>query len=62
MDRLMRARVLLAEAEPGERRLRLTPASHIRPRPVRWPWDLRLALGTLCPLAGREGIGKSTLA
>ncbi len=47
---------------PGDRRIRLTPASSIRPRPVRWLWDLRLALGTLCLLAGREGIGKSTLA
>ena len=50
------------EDEPGERRLRLTAASSIKPRPVRWLWEARVALGTLCLLAGREGIGKSSLA
>ena len=50
------------DGEPGERRIRLTPASAIKPRPVRWLWDLRVALGTLCLLAGREGIGKSSIA
>ncbi|MDB5243889.1 MAG: hypothetical protein JWP57_4515, partial [Spirosoma sp.] len=44
------------------RTLQLTPASAIRPRPVVWLWDGRLALGTLSLLAGREGIGKSTVA
>lgn len=44
------------------RRLLLTPASAIKPRPVVWLWDGRLALGTLGLLAGREGIGKSTAA
>jgi hypothetical protein len=44
------------------RTLQLTPASAIRPRPVVWLWDGRLALGTLALLAGREGIGKSTAA
>ena len=48
--------------EPPERQIRLTPASAIIPRPVRWLWDDRVALGTLCLLAGREGIGKSTVA
>ena len=43
---------------PG-RSLRLTPASDVTPRPVRWLWDGRLALGTLNLLGGREGIGKS---
>ena len=51
-----------ADGEPGERRVRPIPASQIPPRPVRWLWALRVALGTLCLLAGREGIGKSTLA
>jgi hypothetical protein len=50
------------ESEPGLRTIRLTRASQIRPRPVRWLWDQRVALGTLCLLAGREGIGKSTVA
>lgn len=45
-----------------KRKLRLTPASEITPRPVHWMWDGRVALGTLALLAGREGIGKSTLA
>lgn len=43
----------------GGRRLRLTPASAVTPRPVRWLWNERLALGTLSLLGGREGIGKS---
>ena len=45
-----------------ERVVKLTPASSITVRPVRWLWALRLALGTLGLLAGREGIGKSILA
>ncbi|HWU23075.1 MAG TPA: AAA family ATPase, partial [Nocardioides sp.] len=44
------------------RTLSLTAASGIRPRPVHWLWKHRLALGTLGLLAGREGLGKSTLA
>ena len=49
--------------EPApERRLTLVPASSIAVRPVRWLWHDRIALGTLCLLAGREGIGKSLLA
>ncbi len=43
-----------------DRRLQLTAASAIKPRPVRWLWDAKVALGTLCLLAGREGVGKST--
>lgn len=48
--------------EPQLRRLVLTPASTIKPRRVRWIWDKRIAYGTLALLAGREGLGKSTLA
>ena len=44
------------------RHVRLTQAATIRPRPVRWLWDGRIALGTLALLAGREGLGKSTVA
>ncbi len=47
------------DTTPSGRRLRLTPASDVTPRPVRWLWDGRLALGTLNLLGGREGIGKS---
>lgn len=51
------------EAEDVEgRRLVLTPASTIPPRPVHWLWEDRLPIGSLCLLAGREGIGKSTAA
>lgn len=46
----------------GHRHLKLTPASAIRPRPVFWLWEQRLAQGTLGLLAGREGLGKSTVA
>ncbi len=49
------------EYVPAERRVRLTPASAIAPKPVHWLWDGRLAVGTLGLLAGREGIGKSTV-
>ncbi len=48
--------------ESSTRTLQLTPASAIKPRPVKWLWDGRIAIGTLALLAGREGIGKSTLA
>jgi AAA domain len=46
----------------GLRRIDLTRASQIRPKPVFWLWKKRLALGTIGLLAGREGTGKSTLA
>ena len=46
----------------GHRHIILTPASDIHPRPVFWLWKNRLALGTLGLLAGRQGVGKSTLA
>jgi hypothetical protein len=41
------------------RRVRLTPASTIKPRPVRWVWDDRIPAGALTLIPGREGIGKS---
>lgn len=46
----------------GLRELRLTRAAEITPRRVVWLWDGRIALGSLSLLAGREGLGKSTLA
>lgn len=48
--------------EPAVRKLILTPASSISPKRVRWIWKDRIAIGTLALLAGREGLGKSTLA
>lgn len=44
------------------RRVRLTPAAAIRPRPVRWAIPGRVPLGSVTLLAGREGLGKSVLA
>ena len=46
---------------PTGRRIVLTPASSIAPKRVRWTWDERIAAGTIALLAGREGLGKSTL-
>jgi len=46
---------------PTHRTVKLTRASDIRVRPVRWLWEGRVALGTLALLGGREGIGKSTV-
>lgn len=51
-----------ADAAPKPRSLRLTPASEIKMRPIKWIWQDRLALGTLTLIGGREGIGKSTTA
>jgi len=48
--------------DDGTRHIILTPATDIKPRPVFWLWKNRLALGTLGLLAGRQGVGKSTLA
>ena len=56
-------RRLIGTAGPVPRTgVRLTPASSIKVRPVRWLWEGRLALGTLALLGGREGIGKTTVA
>ena len=44
------------------RTFRLRPASSITPRVAHWLWQDRIPLGALSLLAGREGIGKSTLA
>lgn len=45
-----------------KRKLRVNKASSIVMKPVRWIWQDRIAEGTLALLAGREGIGKSSLA
>ncbi|MGH3793255.1 MAG: AAA family ATPase [Pseudonocardiaceae bacterium] len=47
--------------EPA-RRLRVTLASSVQLRRVRWLWDRRIMLGGLTLLAGREGIGKSAVS
>jgi RecA-family ATPase len=40
----------------------LRDATTIKIRPVHWLWKDRIALGTLCLVGGREGIGKSLFA
>lgn len=50
------------EADAGQRRLRVTLASKVTMRRIRWLWDMRVVLAGLTLLAGREGLGKSTLA
>ncbi|MQA01740.1 MAG: AAA family ATPase [Streptosporangiales bacterium] len=46
--------------EVSTRQVRLTPASTIKPRPVRWLWADRLPAGEVCLTPGRGGVGKST--
>ena len=47
---------------PGTRQLRVVRASEVTTRRQRWLWAERIVLGGLTLLAGREGLGKSTLA
>jgi hypothetical protein len=47
------------EGGPAWRRLKLTPASEIPLKPVRWTWDGRIPAGAVTLVPGREGIGKS---
>jgi hypothetical protein len=47
-------------ATEARRRLRLTPLSTIKPRPVRWVWANRIPAGELTLTPGRGGLGKST--
>jgi energy-coupling factor transporter ATP-binding protein EcfA2 len=46
----------------GKRVARITAASDIEVKPVKWLQQLRIPLGELTLLGGREGIGKSTIA
>ena len=41
--------------------MRLTPASAVKMRPVRWIWTERIPAGAITVVPGREGIGKSLL-
>lgn len=49
-----------ASANDGRRHLKLVAASAIAPRPVKWLYEERIALGTLALIAGREGVGKTS--
>ena len=46
--------------EEPKRRVQLTPASTIKPRPVRWAWADRIPAGEITLTPGRGGVGKST--
>ena len=48
--------------DTGARRLHLTAASTIVPRPVHWLWQHRLPRGTFNLLGGAPDLGKSTIA
>ncbi|MCF7552224.1 AAA family ATPase [Pseudonocardia sp. WMMC193] len=66
-DLAERAREILDGVAGGgrssrQRRLRRTPASAVTMRRLRWLWSNRIVLGGLTLLAGREGLGKSTVA
>lgn len=66
-DLAERAREILDGVTGGgrssrQRRLRRTPASAVTMRRLRWLWSNRIVLGGLTLLAGREGLGKSTVA
>jgi hypothetical protein len=53
--------VYLQGDEPG-REITLTPLDGIAPARARWLWNLRVPLGAITLLGGREGEGKSTIA
>lgn len=44
------------------RHIHLVPAAEVEMRRIKWLWDNRILLGGLTLLAGREGLGKSTIA
>ena len=50
-----------ADGVAGGRSVRLTRASSIAIKPVRWAWQDRMPMGALTLVAGREGLGKSTV-
>ena len=55
----LHARETTQQAPRAARTVHLTCANTIKPRPVLWGWEERLALGTIALCGGREGIGKS---
>jgi putative DNA primase/helicase len=44
------------------RKVRVILASDVHPERTRWAWSQRVPIGSLTALAGRQGLGKSTLA
>lgn len=51
----------LRQTAAGGRKLRVTRASQVKVRRQRWLWENWIVLGGLTLLAGREGLGKSTI-
>lgn len=49
-------------SDEAMRHVELVAASSIKVKPVHWLWKDRIPLGELTLLAGREGLGKSTIA
>jgi len=60
-DEARQAAEQAAAQDTPSRRLILTAASDIQPRPVLWGWQDRLPAAHISMIAGREGIGKSLL-
>jgi putative DNA primase/helicase len=50
-----------ASVEPDERYARMVRASDVKPKPIEWLWQGRIALGKLTLIAGDPGLGKSLL-
>jgi hypothetical protein len=48
------------EETDWRQRIRLTPASKFKIKPVRWAWSNRMPVGEITLIPGREGVGKST--
>lgn len=44
------------------RQFHLQTAANVQPKPARWAWEGRFALGNINLFAGREGLGKTTIA
>lgn len=49
-----------APEDDRRNRIRVTPASAFKIKPVQWVWDQRMPLGEITLVPGREGVGKST--
>lgn len=62
LDERRRERSQRREEPTGVRHVRLVSAAGIKPKRARWLWHHKIPLGELTLLAGREGIGKSTVA
>ena len=60
-EALSEAPVAQRKVAPHLRRLSLVSAATIAPKRVRWTWAGRWATGTIALVAGKQGLGKSTI-